>query len=159
MSKDKNVLEKVIKKVVKPAAEVKEDYERTKRIKDQKENLEVVWKEKVDKDDYKAAADYLDLVIDDKKLVKSIIRKLKKAKLITKKAKDILRASSLDKLTADNIHVEHNINKYRMGIKLSPVLLVRGKNFSLIIADGYHRVCASYELSEDLNIPCKLVSI
>src|SRR5260221_8426462 len=40
--------------------------------------------------------------------------------------------------------------------KLSPVLLVVGK--PLIIADGYHRVCALHALSEDLDIPCRLVS-
>ena len=137
--------------------EVKEDYKRIKGIKDEKENMRVLWKDNVDKDDYNAARDYLDLVIGDKKLLNRVISRLKKAKLITKKAKDILRSSRLDKLNSDNIHVAHNINKYKLGIKLSPVLLVRGLDFTLVIADGYHRVCASYELSEDLNIPCNLV--
>jgi len=27
------------------------------------------------------------------------------------------------------------------------------------IADGYHRVCASYHLDEDTEIPCRLVDL
>jgi hypothetical protein len=43
---------------------------------------------------------------------------------------------------------------------LSPVLLVRGdawRGVPLVIADGYHRICASYYLDEDADIPCRLV--
>lgn len=155
-------LESVTKKVVGldvKKADAKKEYERTKGIKEARENLRVIWKDGVDKDDYEAAADYLDLLIGDKSLVKGIIKRLKRAKIRTKKAKDILRSSKLPRLLPDNVHVQHNINKYRMDIKLSPVLLVRGLDMVLIIADGYHRVCASYELSEELNVPCKLVSI
>ena len=104
--------------------------------------------------DYPAAEDYLELLFPDKKVIE-LIKKLKDSKMDTKKAKDILRASGLPLLPMDNVHVKKNIEKVREGKKLSPVLLVRGIN--LIIADGYHRVCAIYYLSEDLNIPCKLV--
>ena len=41
---------------------------------------------------------------------------------------------------------------------LSPVLLVRGDNhrgYPLQIVDGYHRVCASHDLDEDTDIPCR----
>ena len=40
-------------------------------------------------------------------------------------------------------------------------LLVRGSavgGYALQIADGYHRVCASYLTDENTNIPCHLVS-
>ena len=41
---------------------------------------------------------------------------------------------------------------------LSPILLLRGDdNHPLIIADGYHRVCASYWIDENTDIPCVLV--
>ena len=49
----------------------------------------------------------------------------------------------------------------RDGIALSPILLVRGdldSGRALQIADGYHRVCASYHLSENTLIPCRLVA-
>ena len=61
---------------------VKEDYKRIKGIKDEKENMRVLWKDNVDKDDYNAARDYLDLVIGDKKLLNRVISRLKKAKLM-----------------------------------------------------------------------------
>ena len=42
--------------------------------------------------------------------------------------------------------------------KLSPLLLYRDKaNGKLIIADGYHRLCAVYKFDEDAMIPCKIV--
>ena len=49
--------------------------------------------------------------------------------------------------------IEHAFKK---GKKLSPLLLIRS-NGKLVIADGYHRICASYYLSEDLEVPCRLV--
>ncbi len=48
------------------------------------------------------------------------------------------------------------------GQRLSPVLLVRGqaeKGLPLLVADGYHRVCASYRLDENPDIPCRLVDL
>jgi hypothetical protein len=59
-------------------------------------------------------------------------------------------------LPADNIHVKEKIKKVKKGGKFSPILLVRG-NEKFIMAVGYHRLCAIYYLSEDLDIPCRLV--
>jgi hypothetical protein len=42
------------------------------------------------------------------------------------------------------------------------VLLVRGDlthGRALQIADGYHRVCASYHADENTDIPCRLVAL
>lgn len=47
------------------------------------------------------------------------------------------------------------------GKALSPVLLVRGNllaGIPLQIADGYHRVCASYYTDENTDIPVKIVA-
>ena len=115
----------------------------------------VVWKKEPEEHDYPAASDYLELLFSEKK-VRKIVLELRKSKMTQKKAKDILRASRLPLLGEDNIHVKKNISKVKSGEKLSPVLLVRSDN-GLVIADGYHRVCAIYYLSEDLVIPCKLV--
>lgn len=128
---------------------------------DKKKVDKKIWLKKPEKHDYPAAKDYLELLYN-KKLVKCIIEKLRSAKMVNKKAKDILRASKLPLLTQDNVHIKNNMDKVANGEKLSPVLLVRGNQVSyddsdLIIADGYHRVCAIYYLSEDFNIPCKLV--
>jgi len=112
-----------------------------------------VWLKDPQEHDYPAAADYLDLLYDDK-TVKAIVSRLKRTKTIRKKAKDIFRASLLPLLPENNIHVKENLQKVKKGKKLSPILLVRGQ--PLVIADGYHRMCASYYLSEDLEVPCRI---
>lgn len=105
--------------------------------------------------DFPAALDYLELIYPRDQARKKVAQ-LKKAPTIIKKAKDIFRASGLPLLPKDNIHVRKNLEKFIEKHKLSPLLLVRG-NEKLIIADGYHRLCASYYLTEDLETACRLV--
>ena len=41
--------------------------------------------------------------------------------------------------------------------ELAPLLLVRDRqNGKVVIADGYHRLCAVYSFDEDALIPCKI---
>ncbi|KOU38092.1 hypothetical protein ADK54_29990 [Streptomyces sp. WM6378] len=112
-----------------------------------------MWLQEPEEHDFPAAADYLSLLLNADE-VKRIVDALRTAPTQTKKAKDIMRASTLPLLPADNIHVKHNIQKVKSGKKLSPVLLVSGT--PLVIADGYHRVCAAYHLTEDLVVPCRI---
>ena len=105
--------------------------------------------------DYPAALDYLELIYPKATALKKVAL-LKKAPTIVKKAKDVFRASSLPLLPKDNFHVRKNLEKFKHNNKLSPILLIRGTE-KLIIADGYHRMCASYYLAEDLQIACRLV--
>ena len=59
------------------------------------------------------------------------------------------------------MHVKADLDKIHAGKRLSPILLVRGdakRGARLEIADGYHRVCASYVADENTAIPCRLVS-
>ncbi|MFZ0666281.1 MAG: hypothetical protein WAM97_11025 [Acidimicrobiales bacterium] len=117
------------------------------------------WKGEPDEHDYPAATDYLSLITDPS-AAESLVRELKAAPLIHRKAKDLLRASSLPLLAEDNPHVALDLRKVRKGEKLSPVLLVRGaytSGVALTIADGYHRVCASFHLDENADIPCRLI--
>lgn len=114
---------------------------------------EAIWLPDPEEHDYPAAQDYLDLLFPPS-TVSGIISRFREEKTIQKKAKDILRASRLPLLPKENIHVSENLKKVEKGKMLSPVLLVRGE--SLIIADGYHRICAIYYLSEDLIIPCRI---
>lgn len=68
-------------------------------------------------------------------------------------AKDLLRASTLPCLPEDSPGVEKYLERYSKGTAISPVLLVRGAgNIPLIIAEGYHRVCAAYILAEDTPV-------
>ena len=118
-----------------------------------------VWKNEPDKHDYPAAANYLSLIAG-KDVVDDIVARLKKAPITMYQAKDILRASRLDLLPVTDQHVAADLAKVVKGIKLAPVLLVRGgieRGVPTTIADGYHRVCASYYIADDTAIPARIV--
>ena len=87
-----------------------------------------------------------------------LVAKLRRAPVATFKAKDIFRASGLSLLGVSNLHVKRDKKSIKQGRKLSPLLLVRDRaNGRVVIADGYHRLCAVYALDEDADIPCKIV--
>lgn len=116
----------------------------------------VIWKPKPDAHDYPAAASYLSLIMTSAQ-ASDLVEQLKVAPLDHYKAKDILRASGLPLLAPDNPHVAADLDKVKKNKELSPILLVRGdltRGIALQIADGYHRVCASYHLDENTDIPC-----
>jgi len=114
-----------------------------------------LWLKEPEEHDFPAALDYLELLFEPEAAA-GLVTQLRQAKTIQKKAKDLFRASRLPLLPRDNIHVKENLKKVKDKKKLSPILLVRGKE-RLIIADGYHRLCCSYYLTEDLEVPCRLV--
>lgn len=117
------------------------------------------WQSEPDAHDFPAARTYLSLIAEAP-LVDKLVTLLEHASTVTYEAKDLLRASRLSLLAQDDIHVAMDLDKVKRGAKLSPILLVRGrfmKDRDLVIADGYHRVCASYWLSENSPIPCRIV--
>jgi hypothetical protein len=119
------------------------------------------WKDEPDDHDYPAALDYLTLVIPDA-VASATVDALRAAPLMRRKAKDLLRASQLPPLPPTNVHVAKDLDKVKRGQRLSPVLLVRGDQAAgmpLVVADGYHRICASYQLDEDAEIPCRMVDL
>ena len=118
---------------------------------------DIKWLAEPEEHDYPAAESYLKLQFDDKTVV-SLLESLKRNPITGFKAKDIFRASGLSLLGISNSHVEKDLRKIREGTKLSPLLLVRHRDHAkVIIADGYHRLCAVYSLDEDAVIPCKIV--
>jgi hypothetical protein len=122
--------------------------------------MAVKWLDEPEAHDYDAAADYLTMVAEPDRVDKTIAA-LRDAKTVYRKAKDILRAARLTLLPESNVHVKADLAKIGAGKKLSPILLVRGAaigSMPLEIADGYHRVCASYVTDENTDIPCRLVS-
>jgi hypothetical protein len=121
---------------------------------------DVTWQEQPDDHDYPAAANYLALLATDS-TVEELVGRLREAPIVHQKAKDILRASRLRLLAIDNPHVASDLAKVRKGRPLSPVLLVRGdldSGIAMQIADGYHRVCASFHVDENTDIPCRIAS-
>jgi hypothetical protein len=122
--------------------------------------MAVKWLDEPEAHDYDAAAAYLSMLAE-KGAVDKTVAGLKAAKPVYQKAKDMLRAAGLKLLPDTNAHVRSDLAKISEGKKLSPILLVRGSavgGYALQIADGYHRVCASYVTDENTDIPCHLVS-
>jgi hypothetical protein len=115
----------------------------------------VKWLERPEAHDFPAAAEYLALLADSG-TVDGLTQRLRAGDIVHKKAKDILRAAQLSLLPVDNPHVAADLAKIKKGQPLSPILLVRGDfaaGVPLQIADGYHRVCASYHTDENTDIP------
>jgi hypothetical protein len=115
------------------------------------------WLSEPEKHDYPAAQSYLALLYDEKTAAK-YAKALARAPMTSFAAKDIFRASELPLLGPTNSHVHKNEIKLAAGKKLSPLLLIRDPvHGKLIIADGYHRMCAVYAFDEDTIVPCKIV--
>jgi hypothetical protein len=119
-----------------------------------------LWTPEPEDHDFPAALDYLTLIISPE-TARRLVEALRGAHTTHRKAKDLLRASRLALLPADNPHVQADLKKIKRQRPLSPVLLVRGSALSndrpLEIADGYHRVCASFLTDENAEIPCRIV--
>ena len=114
------------------------------------------WNDEPEAQDFPAAESYLSLLIGPvaaAKLVKAL-RKQQTPQHYA--AKDILRAAGLPLLSPDDSEVSEDLGKVKAGRKLSPVLLVQG--IPLWVADGYHRVCASYHLDEKTPVPCRITA-
>jgi disulfide oxidoreductase YuzD len=115
------------------------------------------WLPDAEEHDYPAAQSYLSLIYGDSR-VSAMIKGLRASPLTQFKAKDIFRASRLSLLGVSNMHVEKDRRKIRSGQGLAPLLLVRDEtNGKVVIADGYHRLCAVYEFDEDALVACKII--
>lgn len=118
---------------------------------------EINWLSEPEAHNYPAALSYLSLIYDEQTAI-GYVDNLKQVKLSEFKAKDIFRASNLSLLGISNTQVKKNQLKIQSGNQLSPILLVRDSvNGKVIVADGYHRLCAIYTYEEDAIIPCKIV--
>ena len=115
------------------------------------------WHKRVDPDHFDAAESYLSLIYSPKKTAR-FVAALRRAKPARFKAKDIFRASQLSSLGVSNLRVIRDRKKIKEGTSLSPILLVRDEEHGrVVVADGYHRLCAVYEVNEDAWIPCRIV--
>jgi hypothetical protein len=114
------------------------------------------WQDQPDAHDFPAAESYLSLLVGHAAAARLVTALQQEPALEHFAAKDILRAAGLPLLAADDIEVAADLKKVSDGKKLSPVLLAQG--VPLWIADGYHRVCASYHLDEKTEVPCRMVA-
>jgi hypothetical protein len=114
------------------------------------------WKDEPEAEDFPAAESYLSLLVGAEEASRLAKALRKQRSLKNYAAKDILRAANLAMLAPDDSEVVTDLNKVKGGDRLSPVLLVQGE--PLWVADGYHRICASYHLDEKTEVPCRIVS-
>lgn len=124
-------------------------------------NTTVTWTSDPADHDYPAAESFLRLIAPAD-VVKLCTGLLSEAPTVHQHAKDILRAAGLPLLAVEDPEVANDLNAVAKGTALSPILLIGGDigtGRALQIADGYHRVCASYHVSEDTEIPCRLVRL
>jgi hypothetical protein len=118
--------------------------------------VEIKWLSDPEEHDYPAALSYLSLLYDEQTAT-TYVDKLQRTSVSEFKAKDIFRASGLSLLGVSNSHIKKDRQKLQSGAELSPLLLIRDSvNGKVVIADGYHRLCAVYSYDEDAVIPCKI---
>jgi len=121
------------------------------------ETAVIQWLSDVEEHNYPAAESYLSIIYTEAKVAEMIV-KLRSTPVVQFKAKDIFRASRLPLMGVSNLHVEKDRDKISKGRGLSPLLLLRDtQNGKVVIADGYHRLCAIYEFNEDALIHCKII--
>ncbi len=113
------------------------------------------WKSEPEEQDFPAARSYLSLLVSPGDARRYARLFAAEDRLWHYMAKDLLRASGLALLPVDDHELQKDLAKVRANVKLSPVLLVRGQ--PLWIADGYHRICASYHIDEDALVACRIV--
>ena len=110
------------------------------------------WAHDVAEHDYQAAENFLSLTSHVAEAA-SVAKELRKMKVTTRRANDILRAAGLAPLPLTDPGVMRDLKKVLAGDTLSPVLMSYG-----VIVDGYHRVSLAYALDPFADVPLKLNS-
>lgn len=125
-----------------------------KADKPEQAQVPIKWRKDVAVHDYASAEAYLSLKLSPATVDKAVAR-LRKAKLTTRRANDILRAADLSPAPLDDPGVVKDLIKVIEGQELSPVLVLGGKERT-DIADGFHRVSLVYRIDPYGEVPLKL---
>lgn len=120
----------------------------------------IVWMKEPERGDYDAALAFLSLICRPPH-AKALVRSLRSSPFIERQAKDLLRACELPLLPMEESKVRDDLKKISKGKPLAPVLLVTGdmtNRMPLVVADGYHRICAVCHYDEDAVVRCRMSS-
>ena len=120
--------------------------------------MKKLWSAAPSAEDLRAASNYLSLLATPAD-VRRLVGALRRARTGSAVAKDLLRASNLPLLPRKETHVQEDLKRIDKHKALSPVLLVRGnlgRGTPLIVADGYHRICAICYYDEDAPVACRI---
>jgi hypothetical protein len=116
--------------------------------------VHVKWAADVAEHDYSAAESYLSLKLSEEKVAKSV-RRLRRGKLTTRRANDIIRAAGLTAAPLEDPGVMKDLIKVISGEPLSPILVLSAKK-GADIADGFHRASLVYRLDPYAVIPLRI---
>ena len=122
---------------------------------------ELKWNEKQEGADFEAAFKFLSLLCPDRK-ANALVKSLRGSKVVEHAAKDMLRAAGLPLLPRDDPHVDEDLKRIQKAKPLAPVLVVRGdmaNGLPLVVADGYHRICAVVYFDESAPVRCRIADL
>jgi hypothetical protein len=115
----------------------------------------IKWAEDVADHDYAAAHAYLTIKLTEASADEAV-KRMRKAKLTSRRANDIVRAAGLTAAPLEDPGVVKDLIKVLEGRPLSPVLLIN-QGGTADIADGFHRVSLIYRIDPFGTVPLKLV--
>jgi len=116
----------------------------------------IKWLKKPKKKDYPAAQAYLNLTYGQKPAAE-LVKQLRRAKIRRLPARDILRASRTPMAEVKAFDWVRQNRDIKKGRPFSPILLVCGAHGgALVIADGFHRLCAAFAHDQDAFVLFKL---
>ncbi|WP_395408345.1 hypothetical protein ACHMW6_17535 [Pseudoduganella sp. UC29_106] len=118
----------------------------------------VKWRKKPQKKDYPAALAYLSLVFNQA-VATRLVGKLRRAKVKKMPARDILRAAHTPMAEVKAFDWTSQNKAIKKGRRFSPILLVCGVHSDgdgVVIADGFHRLCAAFDDDQDAVVLFKI---
>lgn len=114
------------------------------------------WAKKPKSKNYAAAKSYLDLQFGRKRAL-ALTKRLKRARVDKCAARDILRASHTPMAEVKAFDWDKQDKAIKRGRRFAPILLVCGEHGApVVIADGFHRLCAAFAHDQDVKVRFKL---
>jgi len=116
----------------------------------------VKWRKKPKEKDYASAHAYLSLLFGPRSAAR-LVKGLRKARLREIPARDILRASHTPMAEVEAFDWSTQHKDIKKGRAFTPILLVCGRHGDeLVVADGFHRLCAAFARDQDAVVSFKL---
>jgi len=116
----------------------------------------IAWLDDAPEADYRSASHFLTL-LDHREHIAKLLVDLRVAPIVEYKAIDLLRAAQLIVPKTDDLPTREQLRQIRDGEAIAPILLVRVEALKkVIVADGFHRICAAYRTDPDVMLHCKL---
>lgn len=114
------------------------------------------WSKSPKRKDYVTAEAYLRFQFG-RKGASALTTRLKRAAVQKCAARDILRASHTPMAEVKAFDWDKQNKDIKRGRRFSPILLVCGEHGDpLVIADGFHRLCAAFAFDQDIKVRFKL---